>query len=250
MNMALRKLGALIGKDTRDILKNPTMVISFILPVAFIALYRLLLGDAAASINAEGGEAATFLHYFVLLTALCTSIGLVGSMTLVYGIAEEKEKHTLRTLMLANVSAGHIALAKGLVSLAAIMVVAGACFAAAGTPLALLAPYLALCALGSVPVILLSLVLGMASRDQMTAGLYSMPIVIVAVAPIMGVYDDTVGTVVGFLPTGGIAKLLELSTRGCLWGQDALLPLGVTLAWIVAGVAVYKLLYLKLARDN
>lgn len=250
MSMALRKLGALIGKDTRDILKNPTMVICLILPVAFIALYRFLLGDAATSIDAEGGEAATFLHYFVLFTALCMSIGLVGSMTLVYGIAEEKEKHTLRTLMLANVSAGHIALAKGLVSLAAIMIVAGACFATAGTQLTLLAPYLALCALGSVPVILLSLVLGMASRDQMTAGLYGMPIVIAAVAPIMGVYDDIVGTVVGFLPTGGIAKLLELSARGGLWSQDALPPLAITLAWIVAGVAVYKLLYLNLARDN
>ena len=29
---------------------------------------------------------------------------MVASMVLIYGIAEEKEKHTLRTLMLANVA--------------------------------------------------------------------------------------------------------------------------------------------------
>lgn len=251
MSSSMRKLSALVRKDSVDLLKNPTMVVCLALPVVFIVLYRFLLGDASSDLDAEASANLTaFLDYFTLVTALCMSIGIVGSMTLVYGIAEEKEKHTLRTLMLANVSAGQIALAKGIVSMAAILVVAAVCFAVASAPTSLLAPYLALCALGSAPVILLSLVLGMASRDQMTAGLYSMPIVIVAVAPIMGAYEETVGRVVSLFPTGGMADLLELAVRGSLLSADAAAPLAVTCAWIAAGIVAFKLLYLRLARDN
>ena len=127
----MRKLGALLDKDARDLLKNPTMVVAVIMPVALTLFYRFSFRDALAA-----GESDPAMRLIVdgifLVIALCMSVGVVGATVLVYGIAEEKEKHTLRTLMLANVSAGQVALAKGLVSLAAILVVAVACFALTG----------------------------------------------------------------------------------------------------------------------
>ena len=35
MNASMRKVGALISKDFTDLLKNPTMVVSCVLPVGF-----------------------------------------------------------------------------------------------------------------------------------------------------------------------------------------------------------------------
>lgn len=64
------------------------------------------------------------------------AVGMVVSMVLIYGIAEEKEKHTLRTLMLANVSAGEVAISKGAVALASVVCVSTACFFIAGGALA------------------------------------------------------------------------------------------------------------------
>ena len=61
------------------------------------------------------------------------AIGMVVGMTVVYGIAAEKKKHTLRTLMLANVSAGEIVASRALVALGATLawtVAGGAVFAA------------------------------------------------------------------------------------------------------------------------
>ena len=64
------------------------------------------------------------------------AVGMVASMVLIYGIAEEKEKQTLRTLMLANVSASEVAISKGAVALVSVACVSTACFFIAGGTLA------------------------------------------------------------------------------------------------------------------
>lgn len=65
-------------------------------------------------------------------------------MTILYALSEEKEKHTLRTLMLANVSAGQVMIAKVFVSLAVIVIVDVVCFFVIGVDASLLAPYIAI----------------------------------------------------------------------------------------------------------
>lgn len=245
----MRKLGALLDKDARDLLKNPTMVVAVIMPVALTLFYRFSFRDALAA-----GESDPAMRLIVdgifLVIALCMSVGVVGATVLVYGIAEEKEKHTLRTLMLANVSAEQIMLARGLVTLVVTAVVEALCFFVSGAPMHLFAPYMAIGVLGALPIILLSLVLGLASRDQMTAGLYSVPILLVVIAPMLSGFSPMLGDIARFLPTGGAASLLRLATEGALFGSEAVLPLAVTAAWIVLGLVVFKLLYRKLATDN
>lgn len=245
----MRKLGALMDKDARDLLKNPTMAVTIALPVALILLYRFTYRDLLA--GAEGDPAMRLLaDGLFLASALCMSVGMVGSMTLVYGIAEEKEKHTLRTLMLANVGAGQVALAKGVVCLAAMLVVATACFALTGVGWEMFPAFLALTALGAVPVILLGLVLGMASRDQMTAGLSSMPILLLCLVPMFAPIAPEAEAFASCTPLGGAVDLLTLALTGDVTLASAAQPLLVTAAWTVAGAVVFKLLYRRLAQDN
>ena len=78
--------------------------------------------------NAAGAAVGQILATFELSSSLCMAIGMVVSMAVVYGIAEEKEKHTLRTLMLANVSAGQIIVSRALISLVMMLTVAAASF--------------------------------------------------------------------------------------------------------------------------
>lgn len=254
MNATLRRVGALVDKDLMDLIKNPTMLVVLLMPIGFMLLFRLVIGDTAADAGLTGADLASVggeIDKFLLGSGLCMSIGMVASMVLIYGIAEEKEKHTLRTLMLANVSAGQISLSKGLVSLVATLVVAAACFFVGGAADAsLLAPYLLACVLGALPIIFLSLVLGLAARDQMTAGLFSVPVVIVSLLPMFGMMDEGIAAVVRYLPTGGADTLVKLAVEGRLLSVDALVPLAVGLAWTVAGAAVFRLLYKRLAQDN
>ena len=253
MSAALRKTGALLAKDLTDLFKNPTMLVVCLLPIAFMALYSFMVGDAAgdAGIAAEQQAAVDpVISQFMLGSSLCMTVGMVCTMTVLYGIAEEKEKRTLRTLMLANVGASQVAASKAVVALVASAAVNAVCFFVAGGEPGMLGAYLALGIVGSLPVILFSLVLGLACRDQMTAGVYSVPVLLVALVPMFGMANETIEKVSHWLPTGGVYDLIGLAMDGRLLSQDALAPLGVTLAWIVVGAAVFAALFKKLARDN
>ena len=253
MNAALRKTEALLAKDFADLFKNPTMLVACLLPIAFMALYSFMIGDAAsdAEITAEQQAAVDpIIGKFMLGSSLCMTIGMVCTMTVLYGIAEEKEKRTLRTLMLANVGASQVVVSKAVVALVASTVVNAVCFFVAGGESALLGAYLALGIVGSLPVILFSLVLGLASRDQMTAGVYSVPVLIVALVPMFGMANETIARASHWLPTGGVYDMIGLAMDGRLFSNDALAPLAVTVAWIAAGVVVFAALFKRLARDN
>ncbi len=253
MNAAMRKTGALLAKDFADLFKNPTLLVVCLLPIAFMALYTFMIGDATsdAGITAEQQAAANpIIEQFMLGSSLCMTIGMVCTMTVLYGIAEEKEKRTLRTLMLANVGASQVVASKAVVALVASTVVNAVCFFVVGGEPGMLGAYLALGVVGSLPVILFSLVLGLASRDQMTAGVYSVPVLLVALVPMFGMANETIEKASHWLPTGGVYDLIGLAMDGRLLSQDALAPLGVTLAWIVVGAVVFAALFKRLARDN
>lgn len=248
MNAALRKTGALLAKDLTDLLKNPTMLVVCLLPIAFMALYSFMVGDAAgdAGIAAEQQAAVgPVISQFMLGSSLCMTVGMVCTMTVLYGIAEEKEKRTLRTLMLANVGASQVVASKAVVALVASTVVNAVCFFVAGGEAGMLGAYLALGVVGSLPVILFSLVLGLASRDQMTAGVYSVPVLLVALVPMFGMANETIEKVSHWLPTGGVYDLIGLAVGGRLFSSDALAPLAVTAAWAAVGAVVFGVMFQK-----
>ncbi len=256
MQATMRKIGALCQKDFIDMFKNPSMLVCLLMPIGFAVLFRYMLSDVGMATvgedpNAAGAAVSEILATFELSASLCMAIGMVVSMAVVYGIAEEKEKHTLRTLMLANVSAGQIIVSRAFVSLAMMLVVAAACFFIADvSDQMMLIPYLGLGILGALPIILLSLVLGLAARDQMTAGLYSVPVILVALAPMFGAYNETVSDIVSYLPTGGMDTLVGLMMQGTLFTSEALVPLAITLGWTVACALLFVALFKRLVRDN
>lgn len=251
MNAAMRKTGALLAKDFADLVRNPTMLVVCLMPIGFMALYLFMIGDATSGLDAEAQSAVDpIVKQFILGSSLCMTVGMVCTMTVLYGIAEEKEKRTLRTLMLANVGASQVVASKAVVSLVAATLVNGVCFLMAGVEPGLLGIYLALGVAGSLPVILFSLVLGLACRDQMTAGVYSVPVLLVAIVPMFGMANEAVAQVAHWLPTGGVYDMIGLALRGELLSPAALAPLAVTAAWTVVGLAVFAALFKRLARDN
>lgn len=251
MNAAARKTRALLAKDFVDLVRNPTMLVVCLMPIGFMALYLFMVGDVTGGLSADEQAAIDpVVSQFILGSSLCMTVGMVCTMTVLYGIAEEKEKRTLRTLMLANVGASQVVASKAVVSLAAATLVNAVCFFVAGADPGLLGIYLALGVAGALPVILFSLVLGLACRDQMTAGVYSVPVLLVAIVPMFSMANETIAQAAHWLPTGGVYDLIGLALRGDVLSPAALAPLAVTAAWIVVGLAVFAALFKRLARDN
>ena len=244
MEATLRKTGALLGKDLKDVVKNPTMLVCCLLPVGFMLFYKNAVGGGM-----EGEQAEAFSSMLVSWSLLFTAT-MVASMATLNAIAEEKEKRTLRTLMLANVSAEQMLASRGLVTLLAIALVDAACYLVIGQPPAGLPAFLAIGMAGSVPIVLLSLLLGLVARDQMSAGVLSMPILIAGIAPMFAQMVDGLSDIAPYLPTGGMNELGLLLARGELLSPDAIMPVATTLAWVAVAAVAFALLYRRLARDN
>ena len=241
----MRKTATLFEKDLKDVVKNPTMLVCCLLPLGFIAFFSKVMGGNVEGVEAQHAFDATMLSYALLFT--CT---MVSSMATITAIAEEKEKHTLRTLMLANVSPEQILLSRGLVALIAIAVVDAACYLVLGQPLAGLPAFLAIGVVGSIPFVLISLLLGLAARDQMSAGLLSVPILLVGIAPMYSQFIDGFSNIASYLPTGGMDKLGTLLAGGALFTSDVVLPAAGMLVWIVVAAIAFALVYKRLSRDN
>ena len=244
MEATLRKTGALFEKDLKDVVKNPTMLVCCLLPVGFMLFYKNAVGGGM-----EGEQAEAFSSMLVSWSLLFTAT-MVASMATLNAIAEEKEKNTLRTLMLANVSAEQMLASRGLVTLLAIAIVDAACYLVIGQPPASLPAFLAIGVAGSVPIVLLSLLLGLVARDQMSAGVLSMPILVAGIAPMFAQMVDGLSDIAPYLPTGGMNELGLLLARGELFSSDAIVPVATTLAWVAVAAVAFALLYRRLARDN
>ena len=98
--------------------------------------------------------------------------------------------------------------------------------------------------------ILFSLVLGLAARDQMTAGFYSVPVLLVALVPMFGMADENLARIASLTPLGGIYDLMGMAVDGTLISSEALSPLAVTVAWIAAGCILFAALFKRVSRDN
>lgn len=245
MEATLRKTGALLGKDLKDVVKNPTMLVCCLMPIGFMFFYKTAMGG-----NMEDPADQEMFSLMLVSWSLLFTAAMVASMATLTAIAEEKEKNTLRTLMLANVSAEQILASRGLVTLTAIALVDAACYLVIGQPLSGLPAFLAIGVVGSVPLVMLSLLLGLVARDQMSAGVLSMPIVIVGIAPMFGQMVEGFSDIAPYLPTGGMDALGRLLAQGTLFTSDALLPLATTLAWVAVTAVAFAVLYKRLARDN
>lgn len=244
MNAALRKIGALAVKDFSDLIKNPATLICAIMPIGFMLLYRYgMMGDIS-------GEEATHFTNFLASIAACMTAGMVGSMVILYAVAEEREKHTLRTLMLANVSAVHVLIAKTVVAMVTIAVVDMICYLIIGADLQYLVPFTAIAVVGSMPVVLIALVCGLFARDQMSSGLYSLPVILLALVPMMSMLNETAETIARFSPCGGAVELITMLLSGTLFTSDAIQPIVVTLVWIALTTVLFFVLYKKTSKDN
>ena len=112
MTFSWKRIYAIFNKDLKDLSKNMYVSSIVILPIIMAFLYSYM------------GEATIDLHFMVINLALASVTAFIQCAV----IAEEKEKHTLRGLMLSPASLSEILTGKSLVSffLTVITIVIGA----------------------------------------------------------------------------------------------------------------------------
>ncbi len=193
-----RHIVAILWKQIKDTLKNKTILIQFMM---FPAL-TIIMENA---IQLEGMPE----HFFATLFAVMY-LGMAPLTSMAAIISEEKERNTLRVLLMSNVSPKAYLLGIGLYIWLICMM--GACVIglAGHYEGEALRDFMIIMGIGNVVSILIGAVIGAASESQMKATSLSVPIMMIfAFLPMLAMFNEGIEKVAKFTYTQQINILMN-----------------------------------------
>ncbi|MDQ0272913.1 ABC transporter permease [Cytobacillus purgationiresistens] len=231
MTFSMKRLLAIFNKDYKDLTRN--------LYVSFTLLVPLVL----AAVFGRQGIDSIDLYYMVFNMALC----LVAAYIQCSLIAEEKEKNTLRGLMLSPASTMEILVGKGLLSFVTTILVIGiSAYFLGYMPENLLIVSLGII-LSTVFYIALGTALGLVTRSVMEASVIIMPFVFIfSFGTSLSVLAEKypILQAADYLPNSQlimIAKEVEMGTGLAeLWSHFGIIGL-----WVIGMALITMVIYRK-----
>ena len=185
-------------KQLKETLKNKAILIQFLM---FPALAVIMENTVKLDDMPE--------HFFAKLFAVMF-VGMAPLTCMSSVISEEKEKNTLRVLMMSNVKPVQYLL--GIGSYILIMCMAGAAVFAAlgGYRGAEAAKFMLIMAVGIILSMLVGAVIGIASKNQMSATSVTIPVMMVfSFLPMLSMFNETIKKVARVTYTQQISQLVN-----------------------------------------
>ncbi|MBY0596724.1 ABC transporter permease [Bacillus bingmayongensis] len=235
MTFSMRRVSAIFRKEVQDFKSNSQVLLMAAMPLVFAFIFsRFGQGSGAG------------LGTIILMTFLFVA-GFVQSMV----IAEEKEKHTLRVLMLSPASSSEVLIGKSILTVCITVVI---CIAnlfildQLDGNLPLLG-FLFLC--GTLLFIIIGTIIGLLASSVPQTSLIGMPILMTLYLAVQFeplVENKTIKTVIGYLPTFHIDKALQSLVKGNGFSSISGDLLNI-LVWFVIALLVCLFVYKKKQLD-
>ena len=234
MNFSIRRVNALFKKEAKDLSKNINVLFMCILPIILCIMYSKLFCDSQ-----EG-------KLYILNLCLNMNFVVVSGFMITMMIAEEKEKNTLRTLMLAGVSPLEFLIGKAIIILLISLVNNIAIFFIMGMELSYLGYFILITPLVVISMMEFGAVIGIVARDQMSTCTIGMPLFMsILLLPSFSVINDVCKVIANFLPNYNMEMLLnEIFTNENL-NINFAYNIAIILGWIIMGAAVFAYTYSK-----
>lgn len=207
---------AVMKKQLKDTLKNKTVFIQFIMfPVLTIIMNR--------AITIDGMPENFFVNLFATMY-----VGMAPLTSISAIIAEEKEKNTLRVLLMSNVKPYEYLLGIGSYVFIACMLGAGVICAAGSYRLQEGLVFMLIMAIGIVTSLLMGAVIGTWSKTQMMATSVAVPVMMIfSFLPMLSMFNSTIAKAAKYTYSEQISILLnavstlelELDSIGIMGGN-------------------------------
>ena len=218
----MRNILVIIKKQLQDTFKNKTVLIQFLMfPILTIVMEN--------AINIEGMEPLFFTKLFSTMF-----IGMAPLTATAGIIAEEKERDTLRVLMMANVKPWQYLI--GIGTYVWIICMMGACIMSTTIPgqvegTGAVVTYLIIMAVGFVISILAGAAVGVFAKNQMSATSITVSVMLVlAFSPMLAMFNDKIKKVARFAYTQQLKRIMDdmtfsgIGTEGiCILAVNAML---------------------------
>ena len=235
MSISLKRVRAIIMKDYKEFSRNYAVSIMVIFPIFFVFLFR-----------GQGPSAGTlgFLLNF--------SFPMLTSFIQASLIAEEKERNTLRSLMMTPASTMDVLIGKSALVLVISTVILTLVTYLHGYEPASMWAYVAAVLLSIILYTAAGTICGLYSKTLMEASLSIFPVLIVFTAAPFGallVDDFPVFKVLEYFPSSQLGYMLNTFNTSFTTG-DLMQPILIILAWTVVLTIVSVVLYQKRLKDE
>lgn len=218
----------IIKKQLKDTLKNKTILIQFLLfPMITIIMEN--------TIQMKGMPEHFFTNLFSVMY-----IGMAPLTSVAAIIAEEKEKNTLRVLLMANVKPWQYLMGVGIYVWSICMI--GACVMATGLERQDVVVYLLVMAVGFVISILAGACVGIYAKSQMNATSIVMPVMmILSFLPMLAMFNDKIEKVAKYFFTQQLKTCLnDMSVMGHSNETYIVIIVNLLIALIIFGLTFKK----------
>ena len=230
--ISIYKVNALFVKQMKNLAYNSFILVGLVVPLIFAVLFGRLIP----------GTEAIALPMSVLM-----NIALSGMNTMCILVAEEKEKDTLRVLMTSTVSPLDFLISNTLATLVITVILNSLMYVICGTAAIVFWQFFLLTTLGSIAALLLGGIVGIVSKNQMSAsGIMTPFAMVLLLIPMFGEMLPGLAAVGEALFSQQVyLGLFEMAEGTFYWSRMA-----VILVNIVVIMAAFVLVYKKVGLDE
>lgn len=239
MTFSMNRLLAIAGKEWKDSLRNPQILLNAGMPVVLAILMK-------------GRTELAEVSAMSFTVPIMIAIAIVGAFAQALMISEEKEKHTLRALMLSPASPAEVLLGKSAMTALFTIAVMAVCMLITGVP-GLPIGLTALLVLFMLTIFMaFGTTIGLLSRTVGETSIAGLPIVLLFVfGPLFGpgLKVTWVAETVGYLPSFHFMEALSELARGGSIGDIRWSVVNLA-AWTVLSVGLCLLVYARKRFDK
>lgn len=237
MTLSWKRLSAIMQKEWKDFLRNAQVLVMVLMPVIFAFVFSKIPVDAG-----EEAEAYIFLVMPVLM-----ALTMTGAFVQAMMIAEEKEKNTLRVLVLSPATSVEVLLGKSVLSFALTLLTIGGCVAVSGQTIGAPLLFFTMSILSVIVFVALGTVIGLISKSLQDTSITGLPIMFLFLmgpifSPMLNI--DWLTTVLNIFPTQHFMDGSEQLFQGGSFSdvKAHMLNIGI---WMVGAFIVSFLVYRK-----
>ena len=194
----MSNITAILKKQVKDTMKNKTVLIQFIMfPFLTLIMNR--------SITIEGMPENFFVNLFAVMY-----MGMAPLTSIAAIIAEEKEKNTLRVLMMSNVKPYEYLTGIGIYVWSACMLGAAIICAAGNFNFRESLTFMTIMAIGILTSLLTGAAIGTISKTQMMATSITVPVMMLfSFLPMLSKFNNTIAKAAKFIFSEQISIMLD-----------------------------------------
>lgn len=204
----MKNIAAVLEKQIKDTMKNKTVLIQFVM----FPVLTLIMENA---VKIEGMPEHFFTNLFAVMY-----IGMAPLTAMAAIISEEKEKNTLRALLMADVKPAEYLLGVGIYIFAICMLGATVIGIGGGYQGSDLGRFLGIVAMGILVSMLLGAAIDTWSKNQMSATSLTVPVMMIfSFLPMLSMFNETIRKIARFAYSQQISLWINQS-EGVEWSME------------------------------